>query len=117
MNKVFKDNVKYFFEKDRLFYDNMNNIIKLKQSRLNIIDYIIRVLYDKNIITPSFISNGFKKAGINNNVYTTFEEDKIRNIYEYDLYSDIIDIEDYLGISLNINPNDLEKISNPKMKI
>lgn len=108
VNKAFKDNVKYFFEKDRLFYDDLHNKIKLKQARLNIIDYITRVWYDDNIITSSIISNRFKKAGIINNVYTTSEEDKIRKIYEYDLYKDIINIEDDLGISLNINPNDLE---------
>ena len=49
--------------------------------------------------------NRFKKAGIINNVYTTFEENKIRYLWIY-LYSDIIDIEDDLGISLY---NDFEK--------
>ena len=76
---------------------------------LNILNYIPRVWYDDNIITPNIISNGFIKAGIINNVYTNSEEDKINNIYEYDLYNDIINIEDDLGISLNINQNLLEK--------
>ena len=109
VNKIFKDNVKYFFEKDRLFYDNLEKKIKLKQARLNIIDYITRVWYDDNIITSNIIFNGFKKAGLINNVYTTSEEDKINKIYEYDLYNDIIDVEDDLGNSLNINPNLLGK--------
>ena len=58
-------------------FDNLEKKTKLKQARLNIIDYITRVWYDDNIITPSIISNGFKKAGLINNVYTTSEEDKI----------------------------------------
>ena len=33
----------------------MNNKVKLKQARLNIIDYITRVCYDDKIITPSII--------------------------------------------------------------
>ena len=98
-----------FLKKDRLFHDNLDNKIKLKQPKLNIIDYITREWHDDNIITPNIISNGFKKEGIINNVYTASEEDKIKEIYEYDLYHDIINIEDDLGISLNINPNDLEK--------
>ena len=78
VNKVFKDKVKYFLKKDRLFHDNLDNKIKLKQPKLNIIDYITRECHDDNIVTLSIISNGFKKAGIINNVYTASEEDKIK---------------------------------------
>ena len=30
VNKVFKDNIRLLFEKERLFYDNMNKINKLQ---------------------------------------------------------------------------------------
>ena len=73
VNKLFKDNAEYFFEKDRLFYDNLDNKIKLKKARLNSIDYFTRVWYDDNIIKPSIIYNGFKKAGIINNDYSISE--------------------------------------------
>jgi hypothetical protein len=59
VNKVFKDNVKLLFEKDRLDYEGVNNQIKLKQARLNLIDYINRVWPNDQIITKDIIINGF----------------------------------------------------------
>jgi hypothetical protein len=40
VNKVFKDNVRYSFEKDWLLYDNIMPKNKLEISRLNIINYV-----------------------------------------------------------------------------
>lgn len=39
-NKKFKDNIKYLFEENRLFINNLNVKIKLNTARLNLIDYI-----------------------------------------------------------------------------
>ena len=40
VNKVFKDNIRYSFEKDRLLYDNIMPKNKLETARLNIINYV-----------------------------------------------------------------------------
>jgi hypothetical protein len=50
VNKIFKDQVKFLYEKVRLFYDNMNNKNKLKSLRINLLDYIYKVwlLLQKN---------------------------------------------------------------------
>ena len=106
VNKIFKDNIKYLFEKDRLFYDSMNNINKLKTLRINLIDYINRVWYNDTIITKEIIIKGFRKAEIINNYYLTSEEEKIRNLYRFDVMDGMIEIEDDLGKELNINPDE-----------
>ena len=85
VNKVFKDNVKFLFKKDKLFYDNINPKIKLKQARLNLVNYIYEIWYNDAIITKNIIINSFNKAGIINQFYTTSEEDKITEIYRYDI--------------------------------
>ena len=66
VNKVFKDNVKLLFEKEWLYLDGLNNQIKLKLARLNLVDYIFTVWYNDLIISKEIIVNGFKKAGIIN---------------------------------------------------
>lgn len=43
VNKVFKDNAKLLFEKERLYLDVLNNQINLKQARLNFVEYIFKV--------------------------------------------------------------------------
>ena len=40
VNKVFKDNIRYSFEKYRLLYDNIIPKNKLEITRLNIINYV-----------------------------------------------------------------------------
>ena len=109
VNKLFKDNVKLLFEKDRLDYEGVNNQIKLKQARLNLIDYINRVLSNDQVITKDIIINGFNKAGLINIFYTTSEEDKIRESYNYDIFNDVYELEDDLGKELNVDPNELEE--------
>ena len=64
VNKIFKDNLKLRFEKERLLYDILNNKIKLKSLRINLLDYINQVWYDNTIITKNIIEKGFEKAGI-----------------------------------------------------
>ena len=49
INKIFKDNIKLLFEKNRLFHDGLNQHIKLKQARYN--DHIYNVWYNDTIIT------------------------------------------------------------------
>ena len=51
VNKVFKDNVKFYFEKERLYLDGLNNQIKLKEARLNLVEYIFKVWYNDLIIS------------------------------------------------------------------
>lgn len=109
VNKVFKDNVKLLFEKDRLDYEGVNNQIKLKQAPLNLIDYINRVWSNDQIITKDIIINGFNKAGLINIFYTTSEEDKIRESYNFDIFNDVYELEDDLGKELNVDPNELEE--------
>jgi len=61
VNKVFKDNVKLLFEKERLYLNGLNNQIKLKQARLNLVEYIYKVWYNDLIINKEIIVNGLKK--------------------------------------------------------
>ena len=89
VNKVFKDNVKLLFEKERLYLDRLNNQIKLKQARLNFVEYIYKVWYNDLIINKEIIVNGFKKEGIINIFYKASEEEKISNLYSFDLYNDL----------------------------
>ena len=101
VNKVFKDNVKLLFEKEWLYLDGLNNQIKLKLARLNLVDYIFTVWYNDLIISKEIIVNGFKKAGIINIFYKRFEKEIICNLYSFDLYNDIYIIDDDLGHELN----------------
>lgn len=113
INNVFKDNIKLLFEKNSLFCDNLNQNIRLKQVRINLIEYIIKVWYSDSIITKTIIVNSFVKAGIINNSYTIKEEDKIMELYAQDLnYLNDFEIIDDLSIELKVNSDDLEKIEN-----
>ena len=40
VNKIFNVNIKYLFEKDRLFLEQNNPKTKLQTARINIINYI-----------------------------------------------------------------------------
>lgn len=40
VNKIFKDQIHYLFEKDRLLYDNIIPKNKLQIARINILNYI-----------------------------------------------------------------------------
>ena len=107
VNKIFKDNVKFLFEKERLYYDNINPKIKLKQARLNLVNYIYEVWYNDTIITKNIIINCFNKAGIINQFYTTSEEDKITELYRYDILDKDNEILDDLGDELKLNPDEI----------
>lgn len=61
VNKVFKAQVKFLLEKDRLFYDKMHNKNKLKSLRINLLDYFYEVWYNDTIITKKLLEVGFKK--------------------------------------------------------
>lgn len=84
VNKIFKDNILLLFEKERLFYDNMNTNNKLTNARINLFNYINNVWEKENLITKETIVNGFKKAGIVGNFYLNKDEETIRD--EMDLY-------------------------------
>lgn len=58
VNKIFKDNIRYLFEKDRLLYDNILPKIKLETARLNILTYINEIWNNKEPINASIIING-----------------------------------------------------------
>ena len=62
VNKVFKDNIRYSFEKDWLLYDNIMPKNKLEISRLNIINYVNNIWNNINPINKNIIINGFKKS-------------------------------------------------------
>ena len=62
VNKVFKDNIRYSFEKDWLLYDNIMPKNKLEISRLNIINYVNNIWNNINPINKNIIINGFEKA-------------------------------------------------------
>ena len=64
INKKFKDNIKYLFEENRLFFNNLNAKIKLNTERLNLIDYIYKVWYNPVIIIKEDIKKGFEYSGI-----------------------------------------------------
>ena len=85
VNKVFKDNVKLNFEKDRLFYDNINPKIKLNTLRIKLLDIINKVWNDESIISKKIIVNGFNKSGIIGNKYLSIEDEKVSIGYLYDL--------------------------------
>jgi len=109
INKFFTDNIKLLFEKNRYFYDNLNKNIKLKQARINLIEYILKVWYDDNLISKNIIVNSFQKAGIINNSYATKEEDEIIELYLKDLnYLNDFEIIDDLSTELKFNSDDFE---------
>lgn len=85
---------------------------------MNIIDNI-KVWYDDLIITKNIIVNSFQKSGIINTYYTTNDEDKIMELYSYDLfyltYNEIIDdlsdelkVDSQLLVNMNNSSSDEE---------
>ena len=109
INKIFKDNIKFLFEQKRIYFEDLNQKIKLKQARLNLLDFINTVWYNNSIITKNIIINGFNKAGIINKYYTSEEEDKISDLFIQDLIDEkSYEIIDDLSIELNVNMNNLE---------
>ena len=60
-NKIFKDNIRYLFKKDRLLYDNINPKVKLQTARINILNYINTVWNNEEPINKNIIKSGFKK--------------------------------------------------------
>ncbi len=77
VNKVFKDNIRYSFEKDRFLLDNIIPKNKLETARLNLINFVNNVWSNETTINKSIIINGFKKASIVSNSYLSLEEEKI----------------------------------------
>ena len=63
-NKIFKDNIRYLFEKGRLLYDNINPKVKLQTARINILNYINTVWNNEESINKNIIKSCFKKAKI-----------------------------------------------------
>lgn len=87
----FKDNLKILFEKNRLFYDNNNQSIKLDTTRLNLVNHIKDIWYSDNNIKSTIIINGFLKDGIIGNLYLSNENEKIINNCIYDMGDDLGD--------------------------
>lgn len=95
--------------KKEYIFEDLNQKIKLKQARLNLLDFINTVWYNNSIITKNIIINGFNKAGIINKYYTSEEEDKISDLFVRDLIDErSYEIVDDLSIELNVNMNNLE---------
>ena len=61
VNKVFKDNIRFLFEKDRLLLDNIIPKNKLETARLNLINYVNNAWNNENTINKSIIINGFSR--------------------------------------------------------
>ena len=78
-NKIFKDQIRYLFEKDRLLYDNIIPKNKLQTARINILNYINETWNNIEPINATIIINGFKKGGLIGNSYISLEEEKIRD--------------------------------------
>ena len=91
-NKVFKDNVRYLFEKDR-------------QTARIILNYINTVWNNEEPINKNIIKNGFKNAGVMGGSYISFEEEKIRDnaLYDINLNFNKIELIDALGKELNMD--------------
>ena len=85
INKVFKDNLKIIFEENGLFFEKIENKIKLQTERLNLIDYIHQICYNDSIINNTITKWGFNHACIINKFYISDEKEKIRQGYIYDL--------------------------------
>lgn len=77
VNKVFKDKIRFFFEQNRLIYDNENPKTKLNTARIDILNFINNIWPNEDYITKNTIINGFKKAGFIGNNYLTDEEENI----------------------------------------
>ena len=75
INKIFKDQNRYLFEKDRLLYDNIISKNKLQTARINILNYINETWNNKEQINVTIIINGFKKGGLIGNSYISVEEE------------------------------------------
>ena len=105
VNKVFKDNIRYSFEKDRLFYDNIMPKNKLETARINLINSVNNIWNNENTINKTIIKNGFKKAGFVGNSYFLPEEKKIleRGLFDLNIKNNKFEILDDLGINENIN--------------
>lgn len=73
INKIFKENIQFLLEKDRLFFDNINPKIKLNSLRVNLFRYINNVWNDDSLITKNIIINGLKKSGTVGNNYLSLE--------------------------------------------
>ena len=69
IDKKFKDNIKYLFEENRLFFNNLNAKIKLNLARLNLIYYIYKVCYKPDIITKDDFKKEFEYSGTTGNYY------------------------------------------------
>ena len=78
LNKIFKDNILYLFEKDRLLKDNIIPKHKLQTVRLIILNYINAIWINEEPINSTIIINDFKKCGLIGNSYISLEEEKIR---------------------------------------
>ena len=105
VNKVFKDNIRYFFEKERLLLDNIIPKNKLETARLNLINYVNNVWNNETTINKSIIINGFKKAGFVGNSYLSLEEEKILEgaLFDLNLKNNKFEIIDDIGIIENLN--------------
>ena len=105
VNKVFKDNIRYSFEKDRLFYDKIMPKNKLETARLNLINYVNNIWNNENPINKTIIKNGFKKARFVGNSYFLPEEEKILEgaLFDLNIKNNEFEILDNLGINENIN--------------
>ena len=108
VNKIFKDNAKLLFEKNRLFYDGLNQHLKLKQARYNLIEHIYNVWYNDTIITKEIIMHGFKKASLSGVYQTNLEDDKITELYKKDLIDSNFEIVDDLINDIGIDANEIE---------
>ena len=115
-NKVFIDNIRYLFEKDRLLYDNINPKIKLQTARINILNYINTVWNNEEPINKNIIKNGFKKAGVMGGSYISFEEEKIRDnaLYDLNLNFNKIELIDELKKELNMEFDALDNEDSDK---
>ena len=105
VNKVFKDNIRYSFEKDWLLYDNIMPKNKLEISRLNIINYVNNIWNNINPINKNIIINGFEKARFIGKSYFSLEEEKILEgaLFDLNIKNNKFEILDDLGNNANIN--------------
>jgi len=94
-------------------------LIKLKTSRLNMIENIYNSWKDDRIITKEIILHGFKFCEITNNFYLNNDEYKLYDNYMFDLIDDgKFDILDDLGQELNVRENDFkEKIDSDEEEV
>ena len=115
-DKVFKDNIRYLFEKDRLLYDNINPKVKLQTARINILNYINTVWNNEEPINKNIIKNGFKNAGVMGGSYISFEEEKIRDnaLYDLNLNFNKIELIDERGKELNMEFDALDNEDSDK---